>query len=106
MECPSCGGDSPLGAKFCAEGGARLAGSSSSGPLSRSPADAERRQLTCLFCDLESSVELSARLDPEDLRQVLAAYQQVCASVVRRFEGHVARYFGDGILVYFGFPTA
>ncbi|MBV9546840.1 MAG: AAA family ATPase, partial [Chloroflexi bacterium] len=68
--------------------------------------EAERRQLTCLFCDLESSVALSARLDPEELREVIAQYQQVCATVIRRYEGYIARYFGDGILVYFGFPLA
>jgi predicted ATPase/class 3 adenylate cyclase len=62
--------------------------------------------LTCLFCDLANSVELSERTDPEDLREILAAYQLACARVVRRFEGHIARYFGDGILVYFGFPQA
>jgi class 3 adenylate cyclase/predicted ATPase len=59
-----------------------------------------------MLTDLENSVELSDRLDPEDLREVLAAYQQVCATVIRRFEGFVARYLGDGILVYFGYPTA
>jgi class 3 adenylate cyclase/predicted ATPase len=59
-----------------------------------------------LFCDLENSTELSDRLDPEELREIIAAYQQACATVVRRFEGFIARYFGDGILVYFGFPRA
>lgn len=58
------------------------------------------------MCDLENSVQLSERLDPEELREVLAAYQQVCATVTRRYEGYIARYFGDGILVYYGYPTA
>ena len=69
-------------------------------------AQAERRQLTCLFCDLVNSVGLSERLDPEELRETLAAYHRVCATVVRRFEGHTHNYLGDGIMVYFGFPSA
>jgi predicted ATPase/class 3 adenylate cyclase len=68
--------------------------------------EAERRQLTCLFCDLVNSVELSERLDPEELRETLAAYHRVCATVVRRFEGYVHDYLGDGMMVYFGFPSA
>jgi len=62
--------------------------------------------MTCLFCDLVNSVGLSERLDPEELRETLAAYHRVCATVVRRFEGHVHNYLGDGIMVYFGFPSA
>jgi len=70
------------------------------------PADAERRQLTVLFCDLVGSTELAARLDPEVLRDVVQAYQQVCDGVIKRFCGHVAQYLGDGLLVYFGYPVA
>jgi class 3 adenylate cyclase/predicted ATPase len=70
------------------------------------PAEAERRQLTVLFCDLVGSTDLSARLDPEDLREVMGAYQTCVAAVVRRWEGHVARYLGDGALAYFGWPRA
>nr|WP_172442413.1 AAA family ATPase [Geodermatophilus sabuli] len=66
----------------------------------------ERRQLTCLYCDLVGSVGLSERLDPEELRETLAAYRHVCATVVRRFDGHVHDYAGDGMMVYFGFPSA
>jgi predicted ATPase/class 3 adenylate cyclase len=68
--------------------------------------DAERRQLTLLFCDLVASTELSARLDPEDLREVVHAYQACVAAVIERFEGHVAKYMGDGVLAYFGYPGA
>ncbi len=67
---------------------------------------AERRQLTVMFCDLVGSTALSARLDPEDLREVVRTYQQTCAEVIRRHEGYIAQYLGDGILVYFGYPTA
>ena len=67
---------------------------------------AERRQLTVLFCDLVGSTELSARLDPEDLREVIGKYQDACAEVIERFEGHVARFLGDGALAYFGWPRA
>jgi class 3 adenylate cyclase len=70
------------------------------------PAHAERRQLTVMFCDLVGSTELSARLDPEDLREVIAAYHRVVADVVRSFDGFVAKYMGDGVLVYFGYPRA
>jgi class 3 adenylate cyclase len=70
------------------------------------PLEAERRQLTVLFCDLVGSTELSARLDPEDLRDVMGAYQAACADVVCRLEGHVARFLGDGVLAYFGRPLA
>jgi class 3 adenylate cyclase len=70
------------------------------------PADAERRQLTVMFCDLVGSTALSARLDPEDLREVIAAYQHVVAETVGGFDGFVAKYMGDGVLVYFGYPRA
>lgn len=67
---------------------------------------AERRQLTIMFCDLAGSTELSTRLDPEDLRDVISAYQRCCAELVRKTGGFVARYVGDGVLVYFGYPQA
>ena len=70
------------------------------------PADAERRQLTVMFCDLVGSTALSARLDPEDMREVLRAYREACHAVIDRFEGHIANYIGDGLLIYFGYPQA
>src|SRR5215831_3335987 len=70
------------------------------------PPDAERRQLTVLFCDLVDSTTLAGQLDPEDLREVVRAYQQLCAEVIQRFDGHIAQYLGDGLLVYFGYPQA
>jgi class 3 adenylate cyclase len=74
--------------------------------IAPSTPDAERRQLTVLFCDLVDSTALSSRLDPEDLREVIRAYQDTCAKVIARFEGHIAQYLGDGLLVYFGYPLA
>jgi class 3 adenylate cyclase len=68
--------------------------------------DAERRQLTVLFCDLVDSTVLASQLDPEDWREVVRAYQDTCAKVMARFEGHIAQYLGDGLLVYFGYPLA
>jgi predicted ATPase/class 3 adenylate cyclase len=68
--------------------------------------DAERRQLTVMFCDLVGSTALSARLDPEDLREVIAAYHRAVAGIVAEFDGFVSRYMGDGVLVYFGYPQA
>ena len=67
---------------------------------------AERRQLTVMFCDLVSSTALSEKLDPEDLRELLRAYQACVQNTIARFGGFIARYVGDGVLVYFGWPTA
>jgi class 3 adenylate cyclase/tetratricopeptide (TPR) repeat protein len=67
---------------------------------------AERRQLTIMFCDLAGSTALSTRLDPEDLREVISAYQRCCADLIAKTGGFVARYVGDGVLVYFGYPQA
>jgi len=68
--------------------------------------DAERRQITVMFCDLVGSTALSERLDPEDLREVMTDYQEEAAAVIDRYEGHVAQYLGDGLMVYFGWPVA
>jgi len=70
------------------------------------PADAERRQLTVMFCDLVDSTSLAARLDPEDLREVIAEYHRAVAAAVAQLDGFVAKYMGDGVLVYFGYPRA
>jgi len=75
-------------------------------PVTPSTPEAERRQLTVLFCDLVDSTVLAGQLDPEDLREVVRAYQETCAKVIARFEGHIAQYLGDGLLVYFGYPLA
>src|SRR5215469_12956123 len=66
-------------------------------------AEAERRQLTVMFCELVGSTPLSSRLDPEDFREVIAAYHRAVAGVVTAFDGFVGRYMGDGVLVYFGY---
>ena len=79
----------------------------SSPPVSPpAPPEAERRQLTVLFCDLVDSTVLASQLDPEELREVVRAYQDTCAKVIARFDGHIAQYLGDGLLVYFGYPQA
>src|SRR3984893_11868749 len=69
-------------------------------------AEAERRQLTVMFCDLVGSTALAARLDPEDLREVIGAYHRAVAEIVAGFDGFVAKYMGDGVLIYFGYPRA
>src|SRR5262249_33633925 len=66
----------------------------------------ERRQLTVMFCDIVGSTPLSEQLDPEDLREVIQAYQRACGDAISRFDGHVAKYLGDGLLAYFGYPVA
>ncbi|MFL5251520.1 MAG: adenylate/guanylate cyclase domain-containing protein, partial [Rhodopila sp.] len=69
-------------------------------------AEAERRPLSVMFCDLIGSTALSARLDPEDLREVIRAYQACVVSTIQQFNGFIARYVGDGVLIYFGWPEA
>ena len=68
--------------------------------------EAERRQLTVMFCDLVGSTALSTGMDPEDLRDVIASYQNRCSAAIRRYDGFVAQFIGDGILAYFGYPRA
>jgi class 3 adenylate cyclase len=68
--------------------------------------DAERRQVTVLFCDMVGSTALSERFDPEDLRDVMRAYQDACAGAIARYDGHIAQTLGDGLMVYFGYPQA
>jgi len=76
-------------------------------PFSPAPSpDAERRQLTLMFCDLVDSTKLSSQLDPEDYREVIRAYQSACTEVIQRYDGHIAQLLGDGLLVYFGYPQA
>src|SRR5262249_59366205 len=75
-------------------------------PADLRPLEAERRQLTVMFCDLVDSTQLSSQLDPEDYREVVRAYQAACTEVITRFDGHIAQFLGDGLLVYFGYPHA
>ena len=83
------------------------AGIAATAPAAPRPLDsAERRQVTVMFSDLVGSTALSTRMDPEDFREVISAYQNVVAETVRRFDGFVAKYLGDGVLVYFGYPHA
>src|ERR1051325_8835396 len=108
LECKACGSENPAGKRFCADCGAPLQPRSAPRRLSAANKQptAERRQLTVMFVDLVGSTLLGGRLDPEDLREVIVAYQNCITSVVARFDGFVARYMGDGALVYFGFPQS
>lgn len=118
MQCPRCQHDNPAHAKFCLECGTSLgrsgqsaASSPGAGPDTRhqtpdTHSQGERRQLTVMFCDLVGSTDLSQRLDAEDLRTVVRAYQEAAAAAVERHAGHIAQYLGDGLLVYFGYPQA
>jgi class 3 adenylate cyclase/predicted ATPase len=102
----------PLGARLKLLRAAAALGTSEQTPASPGitlPAqhtDAERRQVTVMFSDLVGSTALSARMDPEDLQEIISAYQKCVAETVRRFGGFVAKYMGDGVLVYFGYPEA
>jgi class 3 adenylate cyclase/predicted ATPase len=80
--------------------------SATASPVAARSREAERRQLTVMFVDLVGSTELAARLDPEDMGHVIRAYQSRCAEAVARWGGHVAKYMGDGVLAYFGWPQA
>ena len=111
--CPRCGFENLPQAKFCAECGAALVAPSKAESSPReverraeTRSEGERRQLTVMFCDVVDSTALSARLDPEEWRAVMRDYQATCAAVIRRFDGHIAQYLGDGLLVYFGYPQA
>src|SRR5262245_56211426 len=75
-------------------------------PTNHHTPEAERRQLTVMFCDLVDSTKLSSQLDPEDWRDVVRASQRVCTDVIQRYDGHIAQLLGDGLLVYFGYPQA
>jgi len=136
MHCDGCRHENPSGAKFCEACGARFVGSCAHcgavlsaaarfchacgraqgaaadvpplpSPQGLAPVgEAERRQLTVMFCDLVGSTELSTRLDPEDLREIVRGYQYAASVVVARHSGHIAQYLGDGLLIYFGYPEA
>ena len=85
-----------------ASGNALSCPSTPSEPSARPEDRAERRQVTVIFSDLVGSTALSARMDPEDLREVISSYQKCVAETVQRFGGFVAKYMGDGVLIYFG----
>ena len=107
VQCPSCGFANAPGGKFCDGCGNPLGErTSEKKPKPRPEREAERRQLTVMFYDLVGSTALSRRMDPEELRDVIAAYQGQCGAVIERFGGYIARYMGDGLLVYFGYPEA
>jgi class 3 adenylate cyclase/tetratricopeptide (TPR) repeat protein len=113
--CLTCGYGNSAQARFCSECGAALAPSKPAiapSPSPRPPApvtpasSAERRQLTIMFCDMVGSSALSTRLDPEEQRDVVSAFQTCCANEIKGLDGMVAQYLGDGVLAYFGYPTA
>ncbi|MCZ6715068.1 MAG: AAA family ATPase, partial [Deltaproteobacteria bacterium] len=110
--CHSCGRSNTLESSFCNKCGQRLSDEAepthadAKAPTSTSALEAERRQLTVMFCDLVGSMELSELLDAEALSEVVSAYQKTCAASVESFDGHIAQYLGDGVLVYFGYPLA
>src|SRR5262249_30646922 len=113
MRCSACGVANPPGKKFCGDCGATLSNRASAAPAEAAPplpaipvSSAERRQLTVLFCDLVGSTALRSRLDPEDVREIMGASQRSVASRVARLGGFVAKYMGDGVLVYLGSPQA
>jgi class 3 adenylate cyclase/tetratricopeptide (TPR) repeat protein len=115
--CSHCHFENPAGFKFCGNCGKALMKEADlarqnvkrepgvTEPLASHP-QAERRQLTVLFCDVVGSAALSEHVDPEDLRDIMGKYRDTCQDVIGQFQGHIAQYLGDGILVYFGYPKA
>ena len=105
--CLACGFESPPGFRFCGQCASSLQVDSEAAQQGSAPDRlSERRLLTVMFCDLVGSTSLSGRLDPEELHEIIDRYQHTCAEVIEGFDGHIAQYLGDGILVYFGFPRA
>ena len=104
--CATCGVANPPSAKFCSDCGRSLTQAPTPTVTTTAASAAERRQLTVLFCDIIGSTELSSRLDPEDLSALIRTYQKRVAESVLQFGGFIARYVGDGVLVYFGWPRA
>ena len=118
--CAECGAENPPQFKFCGECGVALIvsrseavgneatrGRASDGaPETRGSLVGERRHLTVLFCDLVGSTEISARLDPEEWRELVADYHRAATEAITRFGGYVAKYLGDGVMAYFGWPEA
>ncbi|MEK6244659.1 MAG: AAA family ATPase [Pseudomonadota bacterium] len=109
--CAGCGATSPLGARFCGTCGAPFADSEPHADAgktapARSAEEGERRQLTVMFVDLVGSTGLAGSLDPEQWRDILRAYQGVCAEAITRFGGKIQQYAGDGVFAYFGYPVA
>jgi predicted ATPase/class 3 adenylate cyclase len=112
IACPACSFSNAPSVKFCAGCGksvavAGLAAEALPATAARGEdAAAERRQLTVMFCDLVGSTALSTALDPEEHREIIRSYQKTCAQVIAGYNGYIAQYLGDGIMVYFGYPQA
>ena len=120
--CPDCGRINPAEGTFCIGCGTRRTARDSpvrpapgcggqrrgprDAPPSPGPRGGERRYLTVMFCDLVDSTRLAGELDPEDMRDLVMAYQRVCTDAIAEYSGFVAQYLGDGVLAYFGYPDA
>ena len=107
-KCSDCGTEFPEEARFCMKCGKSLVAEATPTiePQEGAASEAERRQLTLMFCDLVGSTQLSEQLDPEDLREVMRSYQNRVAGEIARYEGHLAKFMGDGVIAYFGYPRA
>jgi class 3 adenylate cyclase len=107
--CPNCAGENARDAKFCSQCGASLYHLPERGTEAEKRErglEGERRHLTVLFCDVVNSTEIAAQLDPEEWREVVASYHSATAEAINQFGGHVAKYLGDGVMAYFGWPEA
>jgi class 3 adenylate cyclase len=110
ISCPQCGTENNVEARFCQQCGSKLREGDEPGKVvthedkKKVKKEAERRQLTILFCDLVGSTSLSENLDPEEFRKVITDYHQVAEKVIKENGGFIAQYLGDGLLTYFGYP--
>jgi class 3 adenylate cyclase len=108
--CPRCGAENGPGAKFCGDCGAALSAPVQAPVAETAPSQlrdtGERRHLTVLFSDLVGSTEIAAQLDPEEWRELVAGYHRAAADAITRYGGYVAKYLGDGVMSFFGYPEA
>ena len=112
LSCPACGAPVNHGARFCKKCGSQIGERpTATAPLRAQPElreapSGERRHLTVLFCDLAGSTAIAAQLDPEEWRETVGGYHRAAAEAITRFGGHVAKYLGDGVMAFFGYPEA
>src|SRR5271167_2754664 len=107
VKCAQCGASNEPQEKFCGDCGAALdAAVHAAKPQTSPEVTGERRHLTVLFCDLAGSTGIAAQLDPEEWRETVGGYHRAAADAITRFGGHVAKYLGDGVMAFFGYPEA
>lgn len=106
IQCRQCKAQIPADSVFCSQCGTKLDEETLLAPRTNRPLQTQRRHLTVMFCDLVGSTGLSTQIDPEDLSEILIRYRDMCMSVIKKWDGYVADFQGDGVMIYFGYPRA